>query len=239
MKRTFSKNRRLGKIQNFTLTELLIVIAIIAILASILLPALNKALESARKISCLNSLSQIMRATQIYGDNSNGWFPINEPSRTWAHFLVGARQIPQRMLYCPSLETSDNFFRTYGIYRWNLASEEYQWYSKPGNQNIHGNFAKVMGEDEYYYQLWKIRAGSKQFLYGDTRGIIGTACERTGFWTFSPCICTSDTAVSVHHGGSANLVFADGHAKGFTISGLQSIGFTRVIDQFGLKTVLQ
>jgi prepilin-type N-terminal cleavage/methylation domain-containing protein len=64
----------------FSLIELLVVVAIIAVLVAMLLPALGVARSQAKKIQCLSNLKQVFLVATYYAQDNNGW--INGPYRT-------------------------------------------------------------------------------------------------------------------------------------------------------------
>ena len=112
------KIRFIGRKRCFSLIELLIVIAIIAILAGMLLPALNAAREKSKGISCINNLKQTSLMLTIYGNDHDGkilmWQKVD--SSYYGHFLVRSGMIVNyqmdgseknsktRSVMCPSLQ---------------------------------------------------------------------------------------------------------------------------------------
>ncbi|MCK4623837.1 MAG: type II secretion system protein, partial [Phycisphaerae bacterium] len=63
----------------FTLVELLVVVAIIALLVSILLPSLGLAKEAARRVTCSTNLRNLGLAANLYASENDDWLPPAGP----------------------------------------------------------------------------------------------------------------------------------------------------------------
>lgn len=216
--------------RRFTLIELLITIAIIAILAAMLLPALNRAREYGLAIHCTGNLRQHGLAFNFYADMNNDIFPFATPggaaawsySSAWKLYYMqisgkGAQPnfagVPLKNL-CPKVSSFQNVWKQTGYPDWTRTSF-YGMVGSCGEEHV-DKFIRKNG-NIFFHEPLRITSPSTKVLQVETNNYAAAENANQGAW-FIAIADTNGIAnpltqkrIAYEHNGSANCLYFDLH----------------------------
>ena len=207
-------------LDSFTLIEMLVVIAIISLLAGMLLPALQRARESARQAKCKNNLSQIGKGIYMYSD-SNGEFypyygvPTGEPKEvTDSLALIYPEYVPAVMVFkCPSTGDKPNI-ETY----WDTTSTPnvLKW-KRFGTLAVEDDFTSAFSWDS---PNWCSYGYDDRIGFRSIDPNMPIAADMAGKFASDPNLMHQD-----NHRGGQNVLFFDTHVAWMSVNTWDNIGY--------------